>query len=153
MAREFDIKDLGNLKYFLGIEVARSCKGVSLSQRKYTLDLLQNTGMLECKPASTFMDQNLKLSTESGEPLTNPAMYQRLVGRLIYLTNTRPDLAFAVSIVSQFMHTPRTAHLDAVYHILRYLKSCPGLGLFFSADTQTGISCFTDTDYASINKN
>ena len=66
----------------------------------------------------------------------------------MYLTNTRPDLAFAVSVVSQFLHAPRTAHLDAVYHILRYLKSCPGLGLFFSAGAQTELSCFTDADYA-----
>jgi hypothetical protein len=60
-------------------------------------------------------------------------MYQRLVGCLIYLTNTRSDLTFTVSVVSQFMHAPRTAHLDAVDHILRYLKTSPGLGLFYSA--------------------
>ena len=75
--------------------------------------------MLGCRPASTPMDPNLKLSVESGELLFNPSMYQRLVGRLIYLTNTRPDLTFAVSVVSQFMHAPCTSHLDAVHHILR----------------------------------
>uniref|UniRef100_A0A2N9I5S8 Uncharacterized protein n=1 Tax=Fagus sylvatica TaxID=28930 RepID=A0A2N9I5S8_FAGSY len=128
--------------------VARSRNGISLSQRKYTLDLLQDTGMLGCRPASTPMDPNLKLSTESGDLLLNPSMYQRLVGRLIYLTNTRPDLTFVVSVVSQFMHAPRTAHLDAVYHILRYLKTSPGLGLFYSASHQSGLSCFTDADYA-----
>ena len=75
-------------------------------------------------------------------------MYQRLVSRLIYLTNTRPDLTFAVSVVSQFMHAPRTSHLDAVHHILRYLKTSPGLGLFYSAGPQSGLSCFIDADYA-----
>ena len=70
------------------------------------------------------------------------------MGRLIYLTNTRPDLTFAVSIVSQFMHSPRTSHLDTVYHILRYLKSCPGRGLFYKSGVQSGLSCFTDADYA-----
>ena len=75
-------------------------------------------------------------------------MYQCLVGRLIYLTNTRPDLTFVVSVVNQFMHAPRTAHMDAVFHILRYLKTCPSLDLFFSSGVQSGLSCFTDADYA-----
>ncbi|XP_059627195.1 uncharacterized mitochondrial protein AtMg00810-like [Cornus florida] len=148
LQKSFDVKDLGPLRYFLGIEVARSRRGISLSQRKYVLDLLQDTGMLGCRPASTPMDPNLKLSVESGELLPDPSVYQRLVGRLIYLTNTRPDLTFAVSVISQFMHAPRSAHMDAVYHILRYLKSCPGLGLFYASGNQSGLSCFTDADYA-----
>ena len=99
------------------------------------------------------MDPNLKLSTEFGDLLPNPSMYQRLVGRLIYLTNTRPNLTFAVSVVSQFMHAPRTTHLDAVYHILRYLKTSPGLGLFYSVSHQSGLSCFTDADYTGSQTN
>ena len=86
------------------------------------------------------MDPNLKLSSEFGEPLSDAAQYQRLVGRLIYLTHTRPDISFAVSVVSQFMHAPRTSHLEAVHHILRYLKTCPGLGLFYASGDQCGIS-------------
>jgi hypothetical protein len=148
LGKIFDVKDLGAFKYFLGIEVAHSRHGISLSQRKYTLDLLQDTSMLGCRLASNSMDPNLKLSVESGELLSNPSMYQRLVGRLIYLTNTRSDLTFAVSVVSQFMHAPRTSHLDAVHHILRYLKTSPGLGLFYSAGHQSGLSCFTNADYA-----
>ena len=148
LSQSFDVKDLGPLRYFLEIEVARSRQGISLSQRKYTLDLLQDTGMMGCRSASTPMDPNHKLTNESGEILPDASVYQRLVGRLIYLTNTRPDITFAVSIVSQFMHAPRSAHLDAVHHILRYLKTCPGLGLFYSAGTQSGVSCFTDADYA-----
>ncbi|GFZ04887.1 hypothetical protein Acr_17g0004590 [Actinidia rufa] len=142
LRKAFDIKDLSPLCYFLGIEVARSRHGISLSQQKYSLDLLQDTGMLRCRPASTPMVPNLKISAESGKLLLDPSIYQRLVGRLIYLTNTRPDLTFAISIVSQFMHSSRTSHLDAVYHILRYLKSCLGRGLFYKSEVQSSLSCF-----------
>ena len=148
LRKAFDTKDLGHLRYFLGIEVARSRRGISLSQRKYVLDLLQDTGMMGCRPASSPMDPNFKLSLESGDLLPDATQYQRLVGRLIYLTHTRPDISFAVSVVSQFMHAPRTSHLDAVHQILRYLKTCPGLGLFYTSGEQCGVSCFTDADYA-----
>ena len=80
------------------------------------------------------MDPNIKLSTESGELLSDASVYQRLVGRLIYLTNTRPDITFVVSVVSQFMHAPRTSHLDVVHHILRYLKTCLAIGLFYTTN-------------------
>ncbi|GFY95385.1 hypothetical protein Acr_10g0007700 [Actinidia rufa] len=148
LRKAFDTKDLGPLRYFLGIEVAHSRRGISLSQRKYVLDLLQDTGMIGCRPASSPMDPNFKLSLESGDLLPDATRYQRLVGHLIYLTHTRPDISFVVSVVSQFMHAPRTSHLDAVHHILRYLKTCPDLGLFYTSGEHCGVSCFTDADYA-----
>ncbi|XP_028053924.1 uncharacterized protein LOC114258216 [Camellia sinensis] len=106
--------------------------------------------MLGCKLAFIPMDPNVKLTSEFGELLDDLGMYQRLVERLIYLTNTRPDLTFAVSVVSQFIHAPRTNHLDAVHHNLRSLKTSLGLGLFFITDLQSGLSCFTDADYARL---
>ena len=104
LAREFEIKDLGQLKYFLGMKVARSHKGISISQRKYTLDLLKETGILGCKPANTPMDPTSKIQMEEEELLTDKGRCQRLVGKLIYLAHTRPDIGFAVGMVSRYMN-------------------------------------------------
>jgi Reverse transcriptase (RNA-dependent DNA polymerase) len=148
LKEKFDIKDLGKLKYFLGIEIAHSGKGLFLSQRKYTLDLLKETGKLGIKPANTPMDTNNKLEPESGEPLKDIAQYQRLVGKLIYLTVTRPDIAFAVGTVSQFMHAPRTTHLEAVNRILKYLKGSPGQGIWMKKNNTNKILAYSDADWA-----
>jgi len=148
LSEKFEVKDLGQLKYFLGIEVARSQKGIFLSQRKYVLDLLSETHMLACRPVSTPIDPNHKLSAESGDPV-NKERYQRLVGRLIYLCHTRPDIAYAVSVVSRYMHDPRSGHLEAVYRILRYLKNSPGKGLIFRSHGHLNVEGYCDADWAS----
>jgi hypothetical protein len=148
LSKKFEVKDLGQLRYFLGIEIARNPKGIVLSQRKYVLDLLNETGMLGCRPASTPIDLNHKLCAESGNPV-NKERYQRLVGRLIYLCHTRPDISYAVSVVSRYMHDPRSGHLDVVYRILRYLKNSPGKGLMFKSHGHLNVEGYCDADWAS----
>ncbi|KAK2987530.1 hypothetical protein RJ640_030199 [Escallonia rubra] len=147
LASEFEIKDLGSLKFFLGMEIARSKKGIAVSQRKYILDLLKETGISGCRPVETPNDPNKKLGDNKGD-LVNTSRYQKLVGKLIYLSHTRPDIAFAVSLVGQFMHSPHEEHLEAVYRILRYLKSSPGKGLFFRKNEQQNLEAYTDADWA-----
>jgi len=148
LANDFEIKDLGTLKYFLGMEFARSKKGIFVSQRKYVLDLLKETGLLGCKAAETPIEPNLKLQSAKPEDVKNREQFQRLVGRLIYLSHTRPDIAFAVSMVSQFMHSPGPEHFEAVYRILRYLKGSPGKGLLFEKHGHLQIEVYTDADWA-----
>jgi len=148
LKQKFEIKDLGKLKYFLGIEIAHSTKGLFISQRKYVLDLLKETGKIGCKPAITPIDTNIKLNTEDGEPLSDINQFQRLVGKLIYLTVNRPDLTFAVSQISKFMHAPRTPHLDAIDRILRYLKGSPGKGIWMRKNGTNAICGYSDADWA-----
>ncbi|RVW35073.1 Retrovirus-related Pol polyprotein from transposon TNT 1-94 [Vitis vinifera] len=148
LTKEFEIKDLGNLKYFLGMEIARSKKGIAVSQRKYVLDLLNETGMLGCKPTETPMDTTVKLEESDGSAPVDKGRYQRLVGKLIYLSHTRPDIGFSVSVVSQFMNNPTEKHMTTVIRILRYLKMTPGKGLFFQRTTKKEIEIFSDPDWA-----
>ena len=148
LTKEFEIKDLGNLKYFLGMEIARSKKGIAISQHKYVLDLLNEIGMLGCKPAETPMDTTVKLEESDGSAPVDKGRYQRLVGKLIYLSHTRPDIGFSVSVVSQFMNNPTEKHMTAVIRILRYLKMTPGKGLFFQRTTKKEIEIFSDADWA-----
>ena len=135
---QFPIKDLGQLKYFLGIEMTISSKGLFLNQRKYIEDLLQESGLLHTKPAATPLDSKLKLDS-NGKATDSPSNYQKLVGKLIYLTITRPDIAFAVSLVSQHMHAPTTQHEGMVKRILRYLKGSIGRGIVMNNNGHTNI--------------
>jgi hypothetical protein len=118
LTTEFEMKNLGGLKYFLGIEVDRSKQGIFLSQQKYIIDLLSEVRLVECKPVDTPIVQNHKLEEYTDQVPTDKVRYQRLVGKLIYLSHTRPDIAYAVSVVSQFMHCPSEDHMEAAIRIL-----------------------------------
>ena len=146
--KEFEMKDLGHLKYFLGIEVLRSDQGIFINQRKYILDLLAEIGMIDCKPADTPMIQNHGLQILEGAKLTDRGRYQRLVGKLIYLSHTRPDIAYVVGVVSQFMHSPQEDHWEAALRIVRYLKGTAEHGVLFKKHGHLEINGFTDADWA-----
>lgn len=140
------MKIISDLKYFLGLEIAKSSRGIHLCQRKYTLQLLEDTGFTAAKPLSFPMDPNIILNDTDGTVLEDASMYRRLIGRLMYLTISRPDITFTVNRLSQFMAQPRSPHLHAVHHLLQYLKSTPGQGILFSADSPMKLFAFVDVD-------
>ena len=116
----FHMKDLGPLTYFLGHEVHQTEKGLILDKHKYASDLIDTTGLQNSIPVDTPLEVNVKLSQDTGDPLPDPTMYSRLVGNLVYLTITRPEISYAVNLVNQFMTHPRHLHLFVVQHIIRY---------------------------------
>ncbi|MCO5603022.1 hypothetical protein L7F22_057165 [Adiantum nelumboides] len=142
------MKDLGELRYFLGIEIIHTKEGIWLSQRQYALDMLSKYGMADCKPISMPLDQNKKLRADEGQVLEDVTMYQQIVGSFIYLTISRPDLSYTIGLESQFMQLPRKPHLDVVRRTLRYVSAILDYALFYEASTELQLSGFTDANWA-----
>ena len=141
------MKDLGHLRYLLGIKVDRSSKGIFLSQSKYTTDLLKEYKMTHSKPLKLPLDPNTKLTLNIGDPLPSISTYQQLIGKLIYLTLTRPYIAIAVHTLSQFMHQPTTIHMQAAKRILRYLNNNPFQGILLTSSSEECLIAYCDSDW------
>lgn len=135
---------MGDLKFFLGLEIARSPNGIFVLQRSYALQMVADVGLLACKLAKTPMQVNLKLSKKEEESVVYPAMYERIVGRLLYLTITRSIVSYVVNKLGQFMSDPTEPHLNVVDHVLQYVKATLALGLFFSSKNDLQLKSFAD---------
>lgn len=145
---KFHITDLGALKYFLGIEVACSQQGIFISQRKCTLGLLQDMGMLGTSTTNFPTEQNLKPTSIEGSLLDDPTSYRRLVGRLSYLTITRLDTTYSIHILSQFTGQPWQPHYDTTLRV-HFLKDTLGQCLLLSSSSSLHLLAYHDSDWAS----
>jgi hypothetical protein len=145
---DFAVKNLGHLKFFLGIEVIPNEHGVILSQQRYITDILTRTKMLEAKPITTPMASSTTLSVHDGEPFPDHTLFRSTVGALQYLSITRPDIAFVVNKLSQFMHKPTLTHWQAAKRLLRYLKATIQFGLQIFRSSSTALQAFSDADWA-----
>lgn len=139
---EFTIKDLGVLHYFLGIEVSYVQEGIILSQNKFSQDLLKESVLPSSKPVRTPLPVHLKLTPDQGHLLPDPSHYRKLIGKLNYLMNTRPDLSSSVQYLSQFMQQPTTAHLEALHHVLRYVKTTIDQGILLKGADELSLHAY-----------
>lgn len=145
----FSIKNLGQLHFFLCIEVCYINQGIVLSQRKFTKELLQDCNLDLSKQAKTPLPPNFKLFTNVGDFYLDPLFYRCLVGKLNFLTNTRSNLSFAVQTLSQFLQQPRVPHFQALHHVLRYVAGTIGQGILLYATDQLTLQGYSDSDWAS----
>uniref|UniRef100_A0A251T6N3 Putative zinc finger, CCHC-type n=1 Tax=Helianthus annuus TaxID=4232 RepID=A0A251T6N3_HELAN len=148
MKKEFEMTDMGKLHYFLGMEVSYEDGNIILSQKKYMRNLLEKYRMNQCNTVSTPMEYGIKLSKDDPEEFKDESMYRSLVGSLMYLTNTRPDIMFAVSKVSRFMESPKRSHWEAAKRILKYVKGTLDQGITYSKGGKQKLVGFSDSDYA-----
>jgi histone deacetylase 1/2 len=150
LSQEFALKDLGDLSFFLGVEVQKVDNGIVLSQSKYAHDILERVGMLNCTGMPTLLSSSEKIVAQQGDPLgpDDSTKYRSLVGALQYLTLTRPDISYAVNKVCQYLHAPYTVHYTAAKRILRYIKHTMTVGLTFVKSASTLVSAFSDADWA-----
>ncbi|XP_015168891.1 uncharacterized mitochondrial protein AtMg00810-like [Solanum tuberosum] len=148
MSSEFSMKDLGQLDYFLGIELKRNSLGLLLLQHRYTTSLLHRFRLEKCKPVLTPLHSKLDWNSTSSPLLEDPSIYRQMVGSLQYLCFTRPDIQFAVNLASQFLHQPRQLHLQAVKRIFRYLAGTIDWGLQLYKNSSLSLTVFSDSDWA-----
>jgi hypothetical protein len=144
---DFAVKHLGPLNFFLGIEVIPTADGVILSQQRYIKDILSRTKMIEAKLVSTPMTSSTNLSAYEGEPFSDHTLFCSTVGALQYLSITRPDIAFVVNKLSQFMHKPTQPHWQFVKRLLRYLKSTIQFGLHIYRFSCSTLQAYSDADW------
>ena len=148
MQATFKMSDLGLLHYYLGLEVAQTETGITVSQSAYAAKILENAGMTGCNPSQVPMEPRLKLSKVSTASAVDPTVYRSIVGSLRYLVNSRPDLAYSVGYISRFMEAPTMEHMAAVKRVLRYVAGTLHFGCHYTRKKQAQLVGYSDSDLA-----
>ncbi|XP_045802570.1 uncharacterized mitochondrial protein AtMg00810-like [Trifolium pratense] len=145
---DFDMTDLGKMKYFLGIEVVHTTSGLFIGQKKYAEEVLERFHMENCNPVGTPTEPGLKLSSDlDGERIDN-TYFKQIVGSLMYLTTTRSDIMYVVCFISRYMESPTELHLKVAKKVFHYLKGTTDFGIFYMKNGGSVLTGFTDSDYA-----
>ncbi|GJY56693.1 putative ribonuclease H-like domain-containing protein [Tanacetum coccineum] len=147
----FQMSSMGELIFFLGLQVKQKTDGIFISQDKYVADMLKKFDLTSVKTAITPMETKMALTKDEEADEVDVHLYRSMIGSLMYLTASRPDIMFAVCACSRFQVTPKTSHLNAVKRIFKYLKGKPNLGLWYPRESSFDLEAFSDSDYAGAN--
>jgi hypothetical protein len=147
MQSEFQMSMMGELTFFLGIQVKQTKQGTFVHQAKYTKDLMRKFNMVELKPVSTLMSSTASLGLDEDDESVDHREYMSMIGSLLYLTATGPDIQFTVGLCAHFQASPRSSHRMAVQRVFRYLKHTPEFGIWYSASSSLDLVGFSDADF------
>ncbi|XP_062118855.1 uncharacterized mitochondrial protein AtMg00810-like [Humulus lupulus] len=148
MQQEFEMSMVGELTYFLGLQVKQSDYGSFVSQSKYAKNLVKKFGLENTKHTNTPMSKILKLSKDEQGEKVDPTLYQSMIGSLLYLTASHPDICYSVGVCARYQGNPMESHISVVKRIIRYVNSTIDFGILFSKDTNTNLVCFSDVNWA-----
>ncbi|KAJ9564380.1 hypothetical protein OSB04_000346 [Centaurea solstitialis] len=151
MHKKFKMSSMGELTFFLGLQVKQKPEGIFINQSKYVASMLQKFGMNDAKPASTPMETHKHLTADVEGEEVDVHHYRSMIGSLMYLIASRPDIMFAVCVCARFQVRPKESHLHAVKRIFKYLKGQPRLGLWYPNDSSFDLVAYTDSDYGGAN--
>ncbi|GKC68716.1 putative ribonuclease H-like domain-containing protein, partial [Tanacetum coccineum] len=154
MHKRFQMSSIGELTFFLGLQVKQKDDGIFISQDKYVADILKKFGFVTMKTKSTPIETNKALLKDEEAVDVDVHLYRSMIGSLMYLTTSRPDIMFAICACVRFQVTPKVSHLHAMKKIFRYLKGQPKLGLWYPRDSSFNLEAFSDSDYtrSSLNR-
>jgi hypothetical protein len=147
MHNEFEMSLLGELSFFLGLQIHQSNQGIFISQTKYIREMLKRFRMEYCKPVITPMQTSCKLSKDDDSKCTDQRQYRSMIGSLLYVTTSRPDVMQEVGQVARFQSTPKESHVLVVKRIFRYLKGTKEFGLWYPKGKYLSLIAYTDADW------
>ena len=147
MKKEFEMNMVGELTFFLGLQVKQKKEGIFISQEKYARNIVKKFGLDSKKHASTLMSSSTKLNVDSSGVEVSPTLYRSIIGSLLYLTTSRLDIAFSVGVCARYQAAPKESHLTAVKRIIQYINGTPNYGLWYSKDSNACHAKYSDADW------
>ncbi|KAK4842847.1 hypothetical protein QYF36_000766 [Acer negundo] len=150
MSQEFEISLVGELSYFLGLQIRQLNAGIFITQAKYAKNLVKKFGLEKVKHCDTPMSTTLKLSKDASGKSVEQTLYHGMIGSLLYLTTSRPDISFSVGVdvCARYQADPKESHLSSVKRIIRYVNGTYNYGIWYSFDTNASLVGFSDADWA-----